>query len=309
LGKKKKSKSSDSKFSQKDYKHPAAAWGAAFSVGRVLLEQGEIIEGVESIFRMNHENGGFDCPGCAWPDDRKGLRMDICENGIKHVTWEMTRKRVNREFFTENTVTELLEWSDFELEDAGRLTEPMVYNQSTDRYEPISWDAAFALISKHLRALPSPDSASFYTSGRLSNEATFLYQLFAREFGTNNLPDCSNMCHEASGRALQASIATGKGTCDLVDWQKADAIFVIGVNAATNAPRMLTALSDGVKENDLKIVHINPLIEIAATSAITPHEITDMLLFKATTTSSLNLQTRIGGDMAVMRGIGNTCSS
>lgn len=292
------------KFSQKDYKHPAAAWGAAFSVGRVLLEQRAIVEGVESIFRMNHENGGFDCPGCAWPDDRKGLRMDICENGIKHVTWEMTKKRVGREFFAQHTVTELLGWSDFELENAGRLTEPMAYNQGTDRYEPISWDAAFALIAKHLHALPSPNAASFYTSGRLSNEATFLYQLFAREFGTNNLPDCSNMCHEASGRALGAAIATGKGTVDLIDWQKADAIFVMGVNVATNAPRMLTALGEGVKERDMKIVHINPLIEVAATDAITPHDIMDMLLFKSTKTSSLNLQPRIGGDMAIMRGIG-----
>ncbi len=273
-------------------------------MGRVLVEQGAIVEGVESIFRMNHENGGFDCPGCAWPDDRKGLRMDICENGIKHVTWEMTKKRVGPEFFAQNTVSDLECWTDFELENAGRLTEPMVYSQSTDRYEPISWESAFALIAKHLHALPSPDAASFYTSGRLSNEATFLYQLFAREFGTNNLPDCSNMCHEASGRALMASIGTGKGTVDLVDWQKADAIFVMGVNVATNAPRMLTALGDGVKERDMKIVHINPLIEVAATEAITPHEVMDMLLFKATKTSSLNLQPRIGGDMAVIRGVG-----
>jgi molybdopterin-dependent oxidoreductase alpha subunit len=252
---------------------------------------------------MNHENGGFDCPGCAWPDDRKGLRMDICENGIKHVTWEMTRKRVSREFFAAHAVSELLTWSDFALEDVGRLTEPMSYNADTDRYEPISWNEAFALIGERLRGLASPHQASFYTSGRLSNEATFLYQLFAREFGTNNLPDCSNMCHEASGRALTAALGTGKGTVDLVDWQKADAIFVIGVNAATNAPRMLTALADGVKERGLKIVHINPLVEAAATRAITPHEILDMMLFRATPTSSLNVQPRIGGDMALMRGI------
>ena len=289
---------------QKDYHHPAAAWGAAFSVGRILVEQGAIIDGVRAIFQMNHENGGFDCPGCAWPDDRKGLRMDICENGIKHVTWEMTKKRANRDFFATHTVTELEDWSDFELENSGRLTEPMRYNQSTDRYEPISWDSAFQLIAQHLRSLSSPNKASFYTSGRLSNEATFLYQLFAREYGTNNLPDCSNMCHEASGRALTASLGTGKGTVDLIDWQKSDAIFVIGVNAATNTPRMLSALVDGVKEHGTKIVHINPLIEVAATSAITPHEILDMITFKTTVTSSLNLQPRIGGDMAIMRGIG-----
>ncbi len=292
------------KFSQKDYHHPAAAWGAAFSVGRILVEQNAMVDGVRAIFKMNQENSGFDCPGCAWPDDRHGLKMDICENGIKHVTWEMTKKRTDRDFFAAHTVSELMKWSDFELENQGRLTEPMVYNGSTDRYEPISWDDAFALIAKHLNAMDSPNRASFYTSGRLSNEATFLYQLFAREFGTNNLPDCSNMCHEASGRALAASIGTGKGTVDIVDWQKADAIFVIGVNAATNAPRMLSALADGVKEHGLKIVHINPLIEVAATTAITPHEIMDMVTFRATPTSSLNLQPRIGGDHAIMRGIG-----
>lgn len=289
--------------SQKDYQHPAAAWGAAFSVGRILVEQGSVIDGIRAIFQMNHENGGFDCPGCAWPDDRKGLRMDICENGIKHVTWEMTKKRADRNFFSRHSVTELEQWSDFELENVGRLTEPMVYNASTDHYDPISWDEAFALISKHLLSLSTPNYASFYTSGRLSNEATFLYQLFAREYGTNNLPDCSNMCHEASGRAMAASLGTGKGTVDLIDWQKADAIFVMGVNAATNSPRMLSALVDGVKEHGTKIVHINPLIEVAATSAITPHEILDMITFKTTLTSSLNLQPIIGGDMAVMRGI------
>jgi molybdopterin-dependent oxidoreductase alpha subunit len=272
-------------------------------VGLTLLRQGEPIDGVRAIFRMNHENGGFDCPGCAWPDDRKGLHMDICENGIKHVTWEMTRKRVTREFFAAHTVSELLNWRDFALENEGRLTEPMSYNAATDLYEPISWDKAFALIGGRLRGLPSPHQASFYTSGRLSNEATFLYQLFAREFGTNNLPDCSNMCHEASGRALTAAVGTGKGTVDLVDWQKADAIFIIGVNAASNAPRMLTALADGVKERGLKIVHINPLVEAAATRAITPHEILNMMLLRATPTSALNLQPRIGGDMALMRGI------
>jgi len=293
----------EKRFSQKDYHHPAAAWGAAMSVGRVLLEQGAIIDGVRAVFEMNHENSGFDCPGCAWPDDRKGLRMDICENGIKHVTWEMTKKRTDREFFAKHTVTELLAWSDFALENEGRLTEPMSYNADTDKYEPVSWEHAFALIGRQLKSMQNPNRASFYTSGRLSNEATFLYQLFARELGTNNLPDCSNMCHEASGRALTAAIGTGKGTVDLVDWQKADAIFIMGVNVATNAPRMLTALADGVKNHGLKIVHINPLIEVAATSAITPHEIMDMLTFRATPTSSLDLQVRIGGDMAVMRGI------
>lgn len=297
-------KSRKKKFSQKDYTHPAAAWGAAFSVANILLEQQEIVEGTEAIFRMNHENGGFDCPGCAWPDDLKGLRMDICENGIKHVTWEMTKKRVDPVFFDKHTVSELFTWSDFDLENQGRLTHPMIYDAATDKYKPISWNDAFAMIANHLNALPSPNAACFYTSGRLSNEATFLYQLFAREFGTNNLPDCSNMCHESSGRAMEASLGTGKGTVDLVDWQNTDAIFILGVNVATNAPRMLTALGEGVNHNKLKIVHINPLIEAAARDAITPHDIMDMLLFKKTKTSALNLQPNIGGDFALMRGIG-----
>ena len=292
------------KFSQKDYHHPAAAWGAAFSVGEVLLKQNQIIDGTRAIFEMNHDKRGFDCPGCAWPDDRHGLKMDICENGIKHVTWEMTGKRVDREFFAKHSVTDLMSWSEFELENEGRLTEPMVYNAQTDHYEPITWVNAFALMGRHLKSLSSPNEASFYTSGRLSNEGTFMYQLFAREFGTNNLPDCSNMCHEASGRALKASIGTGKGTVDIGDWQKADAIFVMGVNAATNAPRMLSALADGVKAHGTKIVHINPLIEVAATRAITPHDILDMVTFRETKTSTLNLQPRIGGDLAIIRGIG-----
>ena len=152
-------------FSQKDYHHPAAAWGATKSVALTLLRQGEIVDGVRAVFRMNHEDGGFDCPGCAWPDDRKGLRMDICENGIKHVTWEMTRKRVTPEFFAAHTVSELMGWSDFALENEGRLTEPMAYNAAIDRYEPIPWNDAFALIGRKLRELPSPNQASFYTSG------------------------------------------------------------------------------------------------------------------------------------------------
>ncbi|WP_329183560.1 FdhF/YdeP family oxidoreductase [Actinacidiphila glaucinigra] len=288
--------------SQHGYHHPAAGWGAAKSVTRVLLKERALVDGPRAIFKMNHENGGFDCPGCAWPDDTKGLKLDICENGIKHVTWEMTPKRVTREFFAAHTVTELSTWTDFALEDQGRLTEPMVYDPGTDHYVPISWQAAFDLVGRELRALDSPNEASFYTSGRLGNEATFLYQLMAREFGTNNLPDCSNMCHEASGRALQAALGTGKGTADLKDWESAEALFIMGVNAASNAPRMLTALADAYRRG-AQIVHVNPLIEAAATRTIVPHEVTDMALFKSTRTGTLDLQVRSGGDMALMRGI------
>ncbi len=292
----------DAPWSQRDYHHPAAGWGAAISVARVLARTRAAIDGPRAIVKMNHENNGFDCPGCAWPDDTKGLKLDICENGIKHVTWEMTRKRTDRAFFAAHTVTELESWSDFELEDRGRLTEPMVYQPHTDTYVPISWRDAFALIGRTLRGLDDPNRAAFYTSGRLGNEATFLYQLMAREYGTNNLPDCSNMCHEASGRGLRAALGTGKGTADLTDWQTADALFIIGVNAASNAPRMLTALAEAYRRG-AQIVHVNPLVEAAATRTIVPHDVLDMALFKTTRTSTLNLQVRPGGDMALLRGI------
>ncbi|MFJ4031151.1 FdhF/YdeP family oxidoreductase [Streptomyces griseoluteus] len=284
------------------YHHPAAGWGAAKSVTRFLIRERELLEGPKAIQKMNHEGRGFDCPGCAWPDDLKGLRLDICENGIKHVTWEMTHKRVGPAFFAAHTVGELATWSDAALEAQGRLTHPMRYDADTDTYVPVSWQDAFELVGSTLRNLESPDQASFYTSGRLGNEATFLYQLMARELGTNNLPDCSNMCHEASGRAMQAALGTGKGTVDLEDWEKTDALFIIGVNAASNAPRMLTSLAEAHKRG-AKIVHINPLVEAAATRTIIPHDFVDMALNRATPTSSLNLQPRIGGDMALLRGM------
>jgi molybdopterin-dependent oxidoreductase alpha subunit len=289
-------------YSQQDYHHPAAGWGAARSVAKVLMQSRELAAGTRAIQRMNHEDGGFDCPGCAWPDDTKGLHLDICENGIKHVTWEMTRKRVRREFFAGHTVTELSGWTEFALEDAGRLTEPMVYDAASDKYVPISWPAAFELVGSALRGLDSPHRASFYTSGRLSNEATFLYQLWAREFGTNNLPDCSNMCHEASGRAMTASLGTGKGTCDLDDWEKADLLLVMGVNAASNAPRMLTSLAEAYRRG-AQVVHINPLIEAASRRTIVPHEVLAMASFHATKVGTMNVQPRVGGDLALLRGV------
>lgn len=288
--------------SQSDYDHPAAGWGAAKAVTEVLAKSGEWYQGSRAILKMNHEDGGFDCPGCAWPDDLKGLKLDICENGIKHVTWEMTSKRTSGGFFAEHTVSELKSWSAFDLEDSGRLTEPMTYDAATDKYVPITWEAAFELIGQELQALASPDEAAFYTSGRLGNEATFLYQLMAREYGTNNMPDCSNMCHEASGRAMTAAIGTGKGTADLADWEVADALFVLGVNAGSNAPRMITALAAAYRRG-ADVVHINPLIESAATRAIVPHDFTRMAMNRSTPTSTLNLQVRPGGDMALLRGM------
>jgi anaerobic selenocysteine-containing dehydrogenase len=207
------------KFSQENYHDPAAAWRAAISVGLVLLRQHELIDGARVVFKMNHEDGGYDCTGCAWPDDRHGVIMDICENGIKHATWELTKNKTTPELFANRTASELVTWSDLAPEDQGRLTDPMRYDAASDKYVPVSWEDAFPLGGKHLRWRDSPNQGAFYTSGRLSNEATFLYQLWTHELGTNNLPDCSNMCHEASGRALKAALGTGSGTCELVDWQ------------------------------------------------------------------------------------------
>ncbi|XVV16553.1 FdhF/YdeP family oxidoreductase [Actinoplanes sp. CA-131856] len=292
----------DGAVAQRDYTHPSAGWGAARSVGQVLARSREPVTGVRAMLKMNQEKSGFDCPGCAWPDDPRGLHLDLCENGVKHVTWEMTGKRTDRAFFAAHTVTELSGWSDYALENQGRLTEPMRYDAATDTYVPIGWDDAFALVGRHLQALGSPDEAAFYTSGRLANEATFLYQLWVREFGTNNLPDCSNMCHEASGRALTASIGTGKGTVDITDWESADLIWVMGVNAASNAPRMLTALSDAYKRG-ARIVHINPLVEAASRRTIVPHEFVAMGTFRSTPTGSMDVQPRIGGDLALVRGV------
>ncbi|GIF99491.1 FdhF/YdeP family oxidoreductase [Catellatospora citrea] len=292
----------DGDYARHEYHHPAAGWGAARSVGKVLFRSPEPVEGIRALLVMNHEDGGFDCPGCAWPDDPTGLRLDICENGVKHVTWEMTPPYADRDFFAEHPVAELTNWTDYDLEAVGRLAEPMTYDPDTDRYVPISWEDAFALVGSTLRGLGSPDEAAFYTSGRLSNEATFLYQLWVREFGTNNLPDCSNMCHEASGRALTAALGSGKGTTDLEDWEQADAIWLMADNAGSNAPRMLTWLAEADRRG-AALVHINPLIEAASRRTIVPHEFVDMATFRTTRTGTRNVQVRIGGDLALMRGV------
>ncbi|WP_415954458.1 FdhF/YdeP family oxidoreductase [Streptomyces sp. KLOTTS4A1] len=285
----------------KPYKHPAAGWGAAKAVTEFLSEEHKVAAGSREMLKMNHEDGGFDCPGCAW-GDTQGLELDVCENGIKHTAWEMTGKRVTREFFAEHTVTELFDWTDFDLEDQGRLTEPMVYDPETDHYVPISWPGAFRLFGDAVRALENPNQAAYYTSGRLGNEASFLYSLMARELGTNNQPDCANMCTEAGSRAMQASLGTGKATVDIKDWESADAVFVMGINVASNAPRMLTPLAQ-LHRDGKKIVHINPQIEAGATRTIIPHEVMSMATFHATETSDLDIQPRSAGDMALMRGL------
>lgn len=256
---------------------------------------------LKTLLSVNQKDG-FDCPGCAWPEpDGERYHAEFCENGAKHVASEATRNRVTPEFFKEWSVPALLEKSDYWLEQQGRLTHPMLLKPEATHYEPVSWDEAFALIAEELNALASPDEAIFYTSGRTSNEAAFLYQLFVRQFGTNNLPDCSNMCHESSGSALTETIGIGKGTVTLEDFNLAEAIFIIGQNPGTNHPRMLTSLQKA-KRRGAKIVHINPLPEVGTTRFKHPQEIFH-LLGRGTQLADLFLQVRINGDVALLKGI------
>jgi molybdopterin-dependent oxidoreductase alpha subunit len=245
------------------YESPAGGWGALRAVAQALREQSVVLKGSETLLSMNQPDG-FDCPGCAWPDPKHTSSFEFCENGAKAVSFELTKRRVTREFFASYAVSELEQQSDYWLEEQGRLTEPMRYNGATDHYEPISWEDAFAMIGAQLRALENPDKADFYTSGRSSNEAAFLYQIFVRRFGTNNFPDCSNMCHEATSVGLPESIGIGKGTVLLEDFDKTDAIFVIGQNPGTNSPRMMTPLHEASRRG-VPIVAMNPLRERART--------------------------------------------
>lgn len=257
--------------------------------------------GLRTLRNLNQQ-GGFDCPGCAWPEPDEGRsHTEFCENGAKHVADEATTKRVTAAFFHEWSVADLAGKSDYWLNQQGRLTEPMVLRRGASHYEPITWDDAFALIANELNALDHPDEAIFYTSGRTSNEAAFLYQLFVRQFGTNNLPDCSNMCHESSGTALNETIGVGKGTVTLEDFDLAQAIFVIGQNPGTNHPRMLTAL-ERAKRNGCKIVHINPLPEAGMSRFKHPQQVTSWI-GKGTQLADLFLQVRINGDVALLKGM------
>jgi molybdopterin-dependent oxidoreductase alpha subunit len=257
--------------------------------------------GVRTLLKLNQKEG-FDCPGCAWPEpDAERSHFEFCENGAKHVADEATTKRITPEFFREWSVADLSLQSDHWLGKQGRITHPMVLREGATHYEEIRWDAAFALIADELNSLGDPDEAIFYTSGRTSNEAAFLYQLFVRQFGTNNLPDCSNMCHESSGSALGETIGVGKGTVTLEDFGLATAIFVIGQNPGTNHPRMLSALEQA-KKNGCKLVHINPLPEIGMTQFKHPQHVLG-LLGAGTALSDLFLQVRINGDVALLKGI------
>jgi len=283
------------------YTHPAGGWGALLSVARNLKRQDILGKGSITLLNINQPTG-FDCPGCAWPEKKDAHAFNFCENGAKAVAFEATSKTVTPEYFAGHTVSWLSEQSDFFLEDLGRLTDPVRYDAATDKYVPISWDDSFKLIAQHLHALDHPDQAAFYTSGRASNEAAFLYQLFVRSFGTNNFPDCSNMCHETTSVGLLDSIGLGKGTVTLEDFDLADAIFSFGHNPGTNHPRMLGTLRE-VSKRGGNIIAINPIKERGLERFQDPQAPLEMMTNGSTPISRYYFQPKIGGDYALMLGI------
>lgn len=283
------------------YDGPAGGWGALKSVAKHLNEQGVAVKGAKTLLHANQADG-FDCPGCAWPDRDHRSTFEFCENGAKAVAAEATARRATPEVIGAKTLGEWAEASDYELEATGRLTEPMVYDAGTDRYERTTWDAAFALISRELRALPDPNQAIFYTSGRTSNEAAFLYQLFVREYGTNNFPDCSNMCHEPSGSGLKPTIGVAKGTVTLADFEQADCILVFGQNPGTNHPRMLGELR-AARKRGARIVSFNPLRERGLERFADPQNAIEMATLGDSPISSHYFQLKVGGDFALLKGM------
>jgi len=283
-----------------EYGGPAGGWGALQAVAKAI--RSEMTAKDTTILLQVNQPQGFDCPGCAWPDPRHGSSFEFCENGAKAVSWEATHKRVTPDFFARHTVSELFAREDHALEAEGRLTHPLKYDAATDRYLPVAWDQAFAEIGAHLRSLPDPDMAEFYASGRTSNEAAFLYQLFVRAFGTNNFPDCSNMCHEATSTGLPASIGVGKGTVTLDDFERCDAIFSFGHNPGTNHPRMLATLREA-RLRDVPIVVFNPLKERSLERFKSPQSPVEMTVGKAVPIATSYYQVKVGGDAAVVQGM------
>ena len=280
----------------------AAGIPAVLAVFSDLFEEKAVVRAGRALFKVNQMDG-FDCPSCAWPDpdDERSVLGEYCENGAKAVAEEATSKRVTPQFFKENSVADLAKLDDFQIGKMGRLTDPMFLPEGATHYQPISWDDAFKKIASHLNALESPDQAAFYTSGRTSNEASFVYQLFAKEFGTNNMPDCSNMCHETSGSALRPTIGIGKGTVTLEDFYDTDVIVIIGQNPGTNAPRMMSALAKG-KKNGAKIIAINPLPEAGLMGFVDPQSVMGVLE-GGVKLADLYLPVKINGDMALLKAI------
>ena len=278
---------------------------------RFTLRETGFRRGIGDWLKVNKKDG-FDCPSCAWPSpDEHRHVFEFCETGVKALASEATKKKITPDFFRQHSIADLQEQSDNWLELQGRLVHPMVKRANATHYEAIEWDEAFILMAQELNALSNPNAAAFYTSGRTSNEAAFLYQLFARQFGTNNLPDCSNMCHESSGEALNESIGVGKGCVTLKDFEETDCIFILGQNPGTNHPRMMTFL-ERAKKNGAKIVALNPMPEPGLMEVVNPNPqeyrnpltfAAKMLLNRGTPLSDLWLPVKLNGDMAAMRGI------
>lgn len=283
-------------------KDVAAGIPAVISSAKHVFGEMDPLRGMKALLKVNQKDG-FDCPGCAWPDpdDERSPIAEYCENGAKAIAEEATTKALWPKFFEENSIAELAELDDYRIGKKGRVAQPMYLPKGGTHYQPISWDDAFSLIAKHLNQLALPDEAVFYTSGRTSNEAAFLYQLFVREYGTNNLPDCSNMCHESSGVALNETVGIGKGSVTLEDFYEAEVIIILGQNPGTNHPRMLSALQKA-KENGCTIISVNPLPETGLVAFSNPQTVKGALGIKARLTD-IFLQVKINGDMALLKAI------
>lgn len=284
------------------YSHPAAGWPALISSTQKLMDYQTFLRGSLSVLKSNQPQSGFDCPGCAWPDHKSHKTIDVCENGIKVIASETMTHKADADFFARHTVTELQGWSGYELEHSGRLSEPVYYDAAQDRYIPISWEAAYGLIAEQLGKLDSPNEALFYTSGRVTNEPAFLYQLFVRCFGTNNLPDCSNMCHEPTSVMLSKQLGIGKATVMLEDFEQAKLILMFGQNPATNHPRMLEMLAHA-HEQGCQILSINPMREQGLSKFRNPQKPTHMAAGQSDTMIDEVVQIQIGGDAALLTGI------
>lgn len=282
------------------YAGPAGGWGALKATAIAVRTQMDAFDAPATLLRTNQPDG-FDCPGCAWPDKEHKSTFQFCENGAKAVTWEATTKRVTPEFFAAHTVSTLWAKSDFELEGYGRLTHPMKYDPQSDTFRPVEWNEAFTRIGEVLRSLV-PNQVEFYTSGRASNEAAFLYQLFARELGTNNFPDCSNMCHQATSVGLPRSIGIGKGTVSLEDFDHTELVISIGHNPGTNHPRMMGTLHE-LARRGVPIIVFNPLRETALERFADPQSVREMATYSATDIASTYYQVKAGGDAAALKGI------
>ena len=283
-------------------KKVAAGIPAVISSAKHVFGEMGLGRGLKALANLN-QKGGIDCPGCAWPDpdDERSSIAEYCENGAKAIAEEATTKKLDTNFFKENSVSQLSMLSDYEIGKKGRLAQPMYLPEGSDYYQEISWEEAFSKIANHLNKLKSPDEAIFYTSGRTSNEAAFLYQLFVREYGTNNMPDCSNMCHESSGVALTDTLGIGKGSVKLEDFYETEVILILGQNPGTNHPRMLSALKKA-KENGATIISINPIIETGLLNFNNPQEIKGALGIRSKLTD-LYLQVKINGDMALLQAL------